>query len=124
MKAGKVQLSEEEYHGSLMEMRQDDRFINFTTLLDGEQTFEIIEVSAAQLPARGGGKRLVPCARLKVGDKECKRRWLITAKCNQNELARRAKSNKPVNWKGLQVTLYSDPEVTFGSKQVGGIRIK
>lgn len=120
----RVSLDTDEYHGSLMEMRADDRFINYISLLDGEQTFTIGEVTAAQLPDRKGGKRLVPCASLLVNGKACKRKWLITAKVNQIELCRRSGSNKPQNWKGLEVTLYSDPEVTFGAKKVGGIRIR
>ena len=124
MSAQRVQLNEEEFHGSLMEMRQDDRFLNFVSLLDQPTTFTIVGVSAAEMPAKGGTKRLIPCARLAVGGKECKRRWLITAKTNQMELCRRAGSNKPEKWIGLEVTLYSDPDVMFGAKKVGGIRIQ
>lgn len=120
----KVALDTEEYNGSLMEMRQDDRFINYLSLLDGEKTFKIEKVTAAQLPSRTGGKRLVPCATLSFNGKPCKKQWLITAKCNQSELCRRSKSNLPKNWVGLEVALYADPEVTFGPKKVGGIRIR
>ena len=121
----KVALDTDEYHGSLMEMRSDDRFINYISLLDKDITVKIERITAAQLPAKGGsGKRLIPCAELSVGGKPCKKRWLITAKCNQLELCRRSNSNKPQNWKGIELTLYADPTVTFGPKKVGGIRIR
>jgi hypothetical protein len=122
----KVALDTDEYHGSLMEMRQDDRFINYLSLLDADITCKIERITAAQLPAKRGDnvKRLVPCAELSVNGKACKKKWLITAKCNQQELCRRSGSNKPQNWKGLEVTLYADADVTFGAKKVGGIRIR
>lgn len=114
-----VNLTDAAFEKSLAQLRTDDRFINAVTLMGKTCAVEIVKVTIATL--RG---REIPCAVLK-DDKgnEWKRRWLITAKCVQNELARRSGTNKPNEWAGLRLTIYSDPDVRFGKEKVGGIRI-
>lgn len=43
---------------------------------------------------------------------------------NLQLIARIAKDEDSDNWKGVKIVLYDDPNVSFGTKIVGGIRVR
>ena len=49
---------------------------------------------------------------------------LILNKVNGEALAEEADSRETEKWIGVKVCLYVDPNVLFGGKRVGGIRVK
>jgi len=112
---------DEDFNGTLAQLRKDDRFINFITLM-GQPPIKIrIEkVAAGKLPR---GKEC-PIITFSVNGKTSPKRWIVTAKEVQTDIARRAGSGALAKWVGLEFEIYGDPDVSFGKEKVGGIRIK
>jgi len=51
-------------------------------------------------------------------------KWLVMNSTNSLALSGLTKSHSPAESIGKQIDLYVDPDVTFGTKTVGGIRFK
>lgn len=112
---------DDEFGGTLSQLRKDDRFINFVSLMGQPPVkIRIEKAGRAKLPR---GKEC-PVITFSVNGKEQSKRWLVTAKEVQNDIVRRAGTNSLSKWVGLEFEIYAEPNVTFGREKVGGVRIK
>jgi hypothetical protein len=58
------------------------------------------------------------------GRPEGERKVWVLSKTNAVTIAEIHSETNPHQWPGLKVTLYHEPEVMFGGKRVGGIRVR
>lgn len=68
---------------------------------------------------RGRKEKNVPTLKLKGKAKQ----MVLRTSCNRKALVRMFGSDTK-NWRGKAIIIYHDPDVKFGGKCVGGIRIK
>ena len=87
----------------------------------GEVAAEIEDVLIYDAVMFDGGRTERNVPTLKFKDKQ--KQLVLRTSCNRKALVRMFSSNTQL-WRGKVIHIYFDPEVRFGGKTVGGIRIK
>ena len=103
----------------------DSRFVNFSTLAGlGDVTLPIVEVKGLSPEFKFENGRKLGKEMLVLMFKT--RKGLKGLRLNKTNLRamQRLYGNKTKDWPGKSVTMYSDPDVKFGGKVVGGVRIR
>lgn len=79
----------------------------------------IREVTQENVAKEGAPEELKWCAHFEETEKP-----LVLNFTNLQLIARIAKDENTDNWGGVPIVLYDDPNVSFGGKIVGGIRVR
>lgn len=79
----------------------------------------IRHVTQENIAKEGAPEELKWCAHFDESDKPLVLNWT-----NLQLIARIAKDENSDNWAGTQIVLFDDPNVSFGGKIVGGIRVR
>lgn len=79
----------------------------------------IAEVREENVAKEGAPEEMKWCAHFEESDKPMVLNWT-----NLQLIARIAKDENSDNWSGTKVVLYDDPNVSFGGKITGGIRVR
>lgn len=79
----------------------------------------IREVTQENVALEGAPQELKWCAHFDELEKGLVLNWT-----NLQLIARIAKDENTDNWGGVKIVLYDDPNVSFGGKLVGGIRVR
>lgn len=99
---------------------QNKEFLGEYDFLPGEEkTVTIDIITTAEVTGDGGKKSEKPIMRFRENVKP-----LIVNTTNFKRLQKLFGSKYIEDWVGKQVTLYPDPDVTFGREVVGGVRVK
>lgn len=99
---------------------QNKDYLGEYDFLPGEEkTVTIDIITTAEVTGDGGKKSEKPIMRFREAVKP-----LIVNTTNFKRLQKLFGSKYIEDWVGKQITLYPDPDVTFGREVVGGVRVK
>lgn len=98
-------------------------YIKSDELKDGEKTYVIAGV-AEDTVGQGADAETKPVATLEDVNTGEEKKFVIGNKVNWTSIVEITGEEDSDDWTGSKITLYRDPNITFGGKKVGGIRIK